>query len=105
MIKTTRKMIERLDGPDAADKFFKQQILKRPSLRGLRDWAQDELKKCKPKEREKVAVMISMLNSVVKDKPGYVCENCGFKSKELYWHCPSCFNWDTITTIIGVEGE
>ncbi len=105
VIKTTRMMIKKLDGSQAADKFFKQQILKRPSLRGLRDWAQDELKRSKPEEREKVAVIVSMLDSVIKDKPGYVCTTCGFKSKALFWHCPSCFHWDTMKTIIGVEGE
>ncbi|MCB1756455.1 MAG: lipopolysaccharide assembly protein LapB [Gammaproteobacteria bacterium] len=105
VIKTTRKMIERLDGPVEADQFFKQQILKRPSLKGLRDWAQGELKNSKPGEREKVAVIIKMLDSVVEDKPGYVCTDCGFKAKTLHWRCPSCGSWDTVRTVIGAEGE
>ncbi len=105
VIKTTRAMIAKLDGQDEADKFFKQQILKRPSLKGLRDWAQDELKKSKAGEKEKIAVIIDMLDSVVEDKPGYVCSSCGFKAKSLYWQCPSCCNWDSMITVIGVEGE
>lgn len=105
VIKTTREMIERIAGADHADRFFKQQILKRPSLKGLRDWAQDELKRSKPEEREKVSVIIKMLDSVVEDKPGYVCTDCGFKAKTLHWQCPSCGSWDSIRTIIGAEGE
>lgn len=105
VIHTTREMIARLDGEDEADRFFKDQLLKRPSLRGLRDWAQGELKKSKPGEREKVEIIIKMLDSVVEDKPGYVCSQCGFKAKTLHWQCPSCNKWDTVKTIIGAEGE
>lgn len=105
VIKTTREMIERIAGSDQADRFFKQQILQRPSLKGLRDWAQDELKRSKPGEREKVSVIIKMLDSVVEDKPGYVCTDCGFEAKTLHWQCPSCGSWDSLRTIIGAEGE
>ncbi len=105
VIKTTSEMIERLDGKAEADTFFKQQVLKRPSLKGLRDWAQGELKKSKPGEKEKVAIIIDMLDSVVEDKPAYVCSDCGFKAKTLHWQCPSCGNWDSVRTVIGAEGE
>ena len=105
VIKTTRKMIENLDGEADADSFFKSQLLKRPSLKGLRDWAQGELEKSKPGEKEKVAVIIRMLDSVVEDKPGYVCSKCGFKARALHWQCPSCGSWESIKTVIGVEGE
>ena len=105
VISTTRDMIARLDGEEEADRFFKDQILKRPSLRGLRDWAQGELKKSKPGEREKVGIIIRMLDSVVEDKPGYVCSQCGFQAKTLHWQCPSCNQWDSVKTIIGAEGE
>jgi lipopolysaccharide biosynthesis regulator YciM len=105
VIKTTREMIEKLSGAVAADRFFKEQLLKRPSLKGLRDWAQSELKNSKPEEKEKVLIIIKMLDSVVDDKPAYVCSDCGFKAKTIHWQCPSCAQWDTVRTVIGAEGE
>lgn len=105
VIKTTRAMIERVEGKSVADKFFKQQVLKRPSLKGLRDWARGELENCKPQEREKVAVIVDMLDSVVDDKPNYCCSVCGFNAKTLHWRCPSCNTWDSARAVIGVEGE
>jgi len=105
VIRTTRTVLEQHYGYELADKFFKQQILKRPSLKGLRDWAQDQLEISKPDERDKVAVICSMLDKVVEDKPAYQCGNCGFRGNDLHWRCPSCGTWDSVQTIIGVEGE
>lgn len=105
VIRATRTVIETLDGYQAADRFFKDQILKRPSLKGLRDWAQDQLEISKPGEREKVLVMCTMLDQVIEDKPGYQCSVCGFRGNVLHWRCPGCGNWDSVHTIIGVEGE
>ena len=105
VIKTTRNMIERIDGESAADKFFKDQIVKRPSLKGLRDWARGQLEKSRPNERGKVGVMCDMLDQVVKDKPGYVCSECGFRAQSLHWRCPGCNTWDSVHTVIGAEGE
>ena len=105
VIRSARSVIERLDGAQQADAFFIDQILKRPSLKGLRDWAHDQLDKSKPEERDKVQIMCAMLDKVVEDKPGYQCSNCGFNGNEFHWRCPSCGNWDSVHTIIGAEGE
>ncbi len=105
VIKITRGHIEKLDGREEADEFFKDQIVARPSLKGLRDWARGQLSKSPAREREKVAAMCDMLDQVVQDKPSYQCVDCGFRGQSLYWRCPSCGHWDTVQTIIGAEGE
>lgn len=105
VVRTTRAEIEKLDNVEAANRFFKDQILQRPSLKGLRDWAQDQIAVSKPGEREKVQVIFSMLDKVVEDKPAYQCASCGFVGSQLHWRCPSCSNWDTVLPIIGAEGE
>lgn len=105
VIKKTRAVIEKLDGRAQADDFFKDQIVKRPSLKGLRDWARGQLIKSPPAEREKVEAMCDMLDQVVADKPGFRCSDCGFRGQTLYWRCPGCGHWDTVQTVIGAEGE
>lgn len=105
VIRVMRAAIARIDGEAAAERFFKEQILKRPSLKGLRDWAQGELEKNKRGEKDKFAVIINMLDSVVEDKPSYVCSACGFQARSLHWQCPSCGTWDSVRTFIGAEGE
>ncbi len=105
VIRSTRSVIEELDGSEAADRFFKDQIVQRPSLKGLRDWAHDQIKLSKPGEKDKVQVICTMLDRVVEDKPTYLCNSCGFRGRMLHWRCPSCGTWDSVHTIIGAEGE
>ena len=105
VIRSTREVIAELQSVELAERFFKDQILKRPSLKGLRDWARDQLALSKPGEREKVKVICNLLDQVVEDKPAYRCISCGFQGNVMHWRCPGCGTWDSVSTIIGVEGE
>jgi lipopolysaccharide biosynthesis regulator YciM len=105
VIRTTRRVIAELKDEHTADRFFKDQIIKRPSLKGLRDWAHDQLVLSHPDERGKVQVICDLLDQVMEDKPGYRCQSCGYQGNVMYWRCPGCQSWDTVSTIIGVEGE
>ncbi|MFK7860228.1 MAG: tetratricopeptide repeat protein [Granulosicoccus sp.] len=105
VIRTTREVIADLVDETTADRFFKDQILKRPSLKGLRDWAHDQLALSKPGERDKVQIICNLLDQVMEDKPTYRCRSCGFQGNVMHWRCPGCACWDTVSTIIGVEGE
>jgi len=105
VIRSTRAIIAELHSDKLADRFFKEQILKRPSLKGLRDWAHDQLVLSKPDEKGKVQVICDLLDQVMEDKPGYRCSSCGFQGNVMHWRCPSCASWDSVSTIIGVEGE
>lgn len=105
VIRSTRQVIAELHSDALADRFFKDQILRRPSLKGLRDWAHDQVALSKPGERDKVQVICSLLDQVVEDKPAYRCNCCGFQGNVMHWRCPGCGRWDSVSTIIGVEGE
>ncbi|MFK8077351.1 MAG: hypothetical protein AB8B84_12245 [Granulosicoccus sp.] len=105
VIRSTRQIIAERHSPQLADRFFKDQILKRPSLKGLRDWAHDQVELSKPGERDKVQVICNLLDKVMEDKPAYRCSYCGFQGNVMHWRCPSCGQWDSVSTIIGVEGE
>lgn len=105
VIRSTRRVIAQLHSDALADRFFKDQILRRPSLRGLRDWAHDQVELSKPGERDKVRVICNLLDQVIEDKPVYRCNSCGFQGNVMHWRCPGCGRWDSVSTIIGVEGE
>lgn len=105
VIRATREVIATRYDKTKANRFFKDQILKRPSLRGLRDWVSDQVEVAPRSEREKVDTIRAMLDEVIEDKAQYQCHSCGFKGNQLHWRCPSCGNWDSVQTIIGAEGE
>lgn len=35
------------------------------------------------------------VRSLMKNGPRYRCEECGFRSRTLYWQCPTCKTWDS----------
>ena len=105
VIKLGRDAISRLEGEKNASDFFIEQIARRPSLKGLRDWAERELEQTKPRDKEKVAAMVEMLRHVVEEKPVYRCDRCGYRCKQIQWRCPGCENWNSVKVIIGAEGE
>jgi lipopolysaccharide assembly protein B len=35
------------------------------------------------------------VRNLMKSGPRYRCEECGFRSRTLYWQCPTCKTWDS----------
>ena len=105
VIKLARDAIGKLEGEKKASQFFIEQLAKRPSLKGLRDWAEYEMQLIKTEDREKVAAVVDMLRDVTDEKPVYLCNRCGYRCKQIQWLCPGCENWNSVKVIIGAEGE
>ena len=98
-------LIAERQGGQAAARFFKAQLLKRPSLKALRHWAGMELQRRASDQREDIQVVVDMLDRVIARRPGYLCSHCGFKGQALHWHCPGCHRWNTIRPLLGEENE
>ncbi len=105
VIKLARDAVAELEGEKSASDFFVEQIARRPSLKGLRDWAERELATTKSRDKEKVASIVDMLRGVTGEKPVYRCERCGYRCNQIQWRCPGCENWNSVKVIIGAEGE
>ena len=105
VIKAAADIIKEREDEFAANVFLKEQLLKRPSLRGLREWVRQELAHSKPKDKLAIQVILDMLDKVVQSKPLYLCTQCGFQAKAVYWQCPSCRTWNSVKPVIGLEGE
>jgi lipopolysaccharide assembly protein B len=68
-----------------------------PSMHGLYEMF---MSISKPSDASK-AVDLGPLQATVRNflinSPRYRCEECGFRSKTLYWQCPSCKTWNRTT--------
>lgn len=98
-------LIRQREGEEAARSFFRDQMIKRPSLRGLREWVAMELEHASERSRPGTEVVLNMLERLVESKPIYQCHQCGYQGKILHWQCPSCRHWNTVKPIVGIEGE
>ncbi|MCI0750062.1 MAG: tetratricopeptide repeat protein [Nevskiales bacterium] len=39
------------------------------------------------------------LRAVMEKRPGYDCQQCGFRPMALFWQCPSCRQWGTVVPL------
>ncbi|MDD7804279.1 MAG: lipopolysaccharide assembly protein LapB [Endozoicomonas sp. (ex Botrylloides leachii)] len=98
------RLIEKEQGKRFATNFLIAQLAKRPTLIGLNRLVtlQQSLGQL---EHESFRLFKELTNKMLVKKPVFACSSCGFKSKEMYWQCPSCKQWSSISPITGLEGE
>jgi lipopolysaccharide biosynthesis regulator YciM len=92
-------------GNKAAIEFLAEQIRQHPSLRGLERLIELYIESSVGDAKDKISILHQLVNQLLKNKPVYRCSQCGFSSKILYWHCPSCKTWNNIKPIHGLEGD
>ena len=54
---------------------------------------------------EQILQINSLLDAQISMSNRYVCPNCGFESKVLFWQCPSCRKWESLKPKIGFDGD
>ncbi len=91
------------EGEDKALQLLNQLLRRRPSLRTLKQLL--ELRAKKHPEDLEIALSLQTLNIFLESKPVFHCENCGYSSKSMHWHCPGCKQWDRVKPIHGIEGD
>lgn len=105
VVQAATRVIRQREGEQAAREFFREQMIRRPSLRGLREWVAMELEHASERSRSGSEVVLDMLDRLLESKPVYQCQQCGYQGKVLHWQCPSCRRWNSVKPIIGIEGE
>lgn len=101
---------------EAALKIFMQQIAKQnpeevvgkmleelahaPSNQGFANLVELVVQHDLQIDKLQLQKLYGILRAIVKHEPKFVCANCGFKSNEYHWLCPSCHNWGTISNFV-----
>ncbi|MGH8398396.1 MAG: lipopolysaccharide assembly protein LapB [Gammaproteobacteria bacterium] len=65
-----------------------------PSLRGLYEMFSSFAQRSGVSELVDLEPLQLAVRNLLKNGPRYRCEECGFRSKTLYWQCPSCKTWN-----------
>ncbi|MCC8378605.1 lipopolysaccharide assembly protein LapB [Xenorhabdus sp. PB30.3] len=99
-------IIEQKEGRDTAQVYINRQLERHPTMRlfyRLMDYHLADAEEGRAKES--LLLLRNMVGEQIRTKPDYRCHKCGFTSRSLYWHCPSCRSWDTIKPIRGLDGQ
>lgn len=95
------------EGIDKAEQFVEDQLIGKPSVRGLDLLLKLSLEKNNKSKDDvtKFQVLEQLVNKLLAKKPNHRCRKCGFGAKKLHWQCPSCKSWGTVKPIYGLETE
>ena len=101
------QMIKKTDGIQAAEKFVEEQLINKPSVRGLDLLLKLSVENSKKEDKEstKFEVLEQLVNKLLAKKPNHRCRKCGFGAKNMHWQCPSCKSWGSVKPIYGLETE
>ncbi len=98
--------IQARQGIRDAEAFILRHIKRNPTMKGFHRLMTYQLEAMHDdKATESIALLRSLVEKQMAIKPIYRCAHCGFSSKVIFWHCPSCKQWGSISPIQGLDGD
>lgn len=88
----------------AAEHFLLDKLRQQPSIRLFQKLLQLRQQQS-PVAAEVLSQVEELVNAYLASKVLYSCRNCGFKTRQQYWLCPSCQQWETVEPISGIDGR
>src|SRR5262247_4627232 len=64
------------------------------TLLGLDKLLEAQLLVTPAEKRHDLEQVRNLVHSHTRRLARYRCENCGFKARQFYWHCPACGGWE-----------
>ncbi len=97
--------IREQEGDRSSAEFIAKQLVKHPSIKGLLKLIDLHLEHASESAKPSLMMLKEVVSELLRNKPVYHCNYCGFDSKMLFWQCPSCKGWGRVKPIHGIEGE
>ncbi|MDX3774749.1 N-acetylglucosaminyl transferase [Chromatiaceae bacterium AAb-1] len=88
----------------ASEQFLLDKLRQQPSIRLFQKLLQVRQHQSAA-AAEALQSVEGLVNAYLDKKVLYSCRNCGFKTRQRYWLCPSCQQWETVEPISGIDGR
>ncbi len=88
----------------AAEQLLLEKLQQQPNIRLFQRLLQIRQIN-QPSQREALQGVEQLIQAYLDTKILYSCRNCGFKTRQAYWLCPSCKQWETVEPISGIDGR
>jgi lipopolysaccharide biosynthesis regulator YciM len=83
-------------GAEAAYKLVRDELRRNPTLLGLDRLLEAQIvADTHPERRRDLELVRNLIHSHTRRLARYRCEECGFKARQFYWHCPACGGWES----------
>jgi lipopolysaccharide biosynthesis regulator YciM len=88
-------------GIEAAHQFVRDRLRESPSMPGLRKLLEAHLLVAPDDQKTEIELIGKLLHDNTREHNMYYCRECGFKTRQFFWHCPGCNGWETYAPIRG----
>lgn len=82
-------------GAEAAYRLVRDELARNPTLLGLDKLLEAQLLEAPAEPRHDLQLIKNLVHQHTRSLALYKCDNCGFKARQFYWHCPACNGWET----------
>ena len=82
-------------GPEPAYRLVRDELRRMPTLLGLDKMLEAQLLDAPLDRRRDLELVKQLVNQHTRSLAMYKCDNCGFRARQYYWHCPACAAWET----------
>jgi lipopolysaccharide biosynthesis regulator YciM len=84
-----------VQGAEPAYRLVSDELRRSPTLLGLDKLLEAQLLDAPVERRRDLELVKELLNQHTRSLAMYKCDNCGFRARQYYWHCPACAAWET----------
>jgi len=82
-------------GAEEACRLVRDELKRNPTLIGLAKLLEAQLVTTPIEQRADLELIRNVVQQQTRSLAMYRCDQCGFKARQFYWHCPACRGWET----------
>ncbi|MBC7778706.1 MAG: lipopolysaccharide assembly protein LapB [Proteobacteria bacterium] len=82
-------------GAEDAYRLVRDELKRSPTLIGLTKLLEAQLVTTPVEQRNDLELIKNLVQQQTHNLAMYRCDQCGFKARQFYWHCPACGGWET----------
>jgi lipopolysaccharide biosynthesis regulator YciM len=82
-------------GAETAYRLVRDELRRNPTLLGLDKLLEAQLLEAPIERRRDLELIKELVHQHTRGLAMYKCDNCGFRARQFYWHCPACAAWET----------
>lgn len=82
-------------GAEPAYQLVRDEMRRNPTLLGLDKLLEAQLMDASVHRRHDLELVKELVHQHTRALDMYRCDNCGFRARQHYWHCPACGEWET----------
>ncbi|WP_051278805.1 lipopolysaccharide assembly protein LapB [Chitinilyticum aquatile] len=89
------------NGPDAVSAFVRERLREHPTMSGLRKVLEAYLLQAPADQQPDLEIIVRLIHEETRENTVYYCKACGFRTRQYFWHCPACNEWESYPPVRG----